>query len=291
MVKIKAEVEEIPSGHKPDSVQISPSSPANCSLFFYNHPPFSPLFWPPMSQSPNSVQVQHILQNAIVMPSDIPLPANGRHNSSLEQENLIDINGPRTPFYILPCPWVFTHADRKNVFRPQASFFPKNEEEETSVSNQYSATSSMRSVPHLDNHHSFFPLKVKTEASASFEARTTNDFNEVSAGLAQDGVDQHIGSHSKERDSREFFLTHVPLQCATSIIKQENGLQLDSTTHIETSPKLLHALDALPEKNCEQTIFPSKKVADAVAAAEARKRRKELTKLKNLHGRQCRMHC
>lgn len=279
MAKIKTEVEEMPSSHKPDSLQMSqsPSSLANCSLFFYSHPPFSPLFWPSISQSPSSVQVQHIPQNAILMPSDIPLPSSGRHDSSLEQENPININGPRTPFYIFPCPWLIPHPDDKNVSRPQATFFPKNEEEETSVSNQCIATSSLRTVPHLDNHHFFFPAKVKTEASASVEARPTNDFNEASAGFAQDGVDQHIRAHSKERDSS-----------AMSSIKQE---KLDSTTHIETSAKLFHTLDALPEKNCEQIIFPSKKVADTVAAAEARKRRRELTKLKNLHGRQCRMHC
>lgn len=210
------------------------------------------------------------------MPSDIPLPSSGGYDSSLEQENLININGPRTPFYILPCPWLIPHPDDKNVSRPQATFFPKNEEEETSVSNQCSVTSSSRTVPHLDNHHLFFPIKVKTEASAPVEARPTNDFNEASAGFAQDGGDQHIRAHSKERDSS-----------ATSSIKQE---KLDSTTQIETSAKLFHT-DALPEKNCEQFIFPSKKVAGAVAAAEARKRRRELTKLKNLHGRQCRMHC
>ncbi|XP_015901968.1 uncharacterized protein LOC107434956 isoform X2 [Ziziphus jujuba] len=280
--KIKAEVEETPISHKPGSVQISPSPPTSCSLFFYNHPSFTPLFWPSISQSPNSVQPQHIQQNPIIMPSDIPLPANGRHDSYHEQENLININGARTPFYIFPCPWLFPRPDHKNAFQPQVPYFPKKEEEETSVNNQYSTTSSSRTVPHLDSHHSFLPLKVKTEASASMEAGPANDFHEISAGFSQDGVDQHIGSQPRDR---EWSFIHVPN------VKQENGLQLDSTTHIETSSKAFHTSGAFPEKSGERTILPTKKVADAVAAAEARKRRKELTKLKNLHGRQCRMHC
>jgi hypothetical protein len=47
----------------------------------------------------------------------------------------------------------------------------------------------------------------------------------------------------------------------------------------------------LPEKNQDPFKFPSKKLVDAASAAEARRRRKELTKLKNLHGRQCRLNC
>ncbi|XP_027349961.1 uncharacterized protein LOC113861378 isoform X2 [Abrus precatorius] len=45
------------------------------------------------------------------------------------------------------------------------------------------------------------------------------------------------------------------------------------------------------EKKQEQCICQGKNLVDAVAAAEARKRRKELTKQKSIHHRQSRMHC
>ncbi|KAG4393921.1 hypothetical protein GLYMA_03G193300v4 [Glycine max] len=45
------------------------------------------------------------------------------------------------------------------------------------------------------------------------------------------------------------------------------------------------------EKKQGQCICQGRNLVDAVAAAEARKRRKELTKQKSIHNRQSRMHC
>ena len=59
----------------------------------------------------------------------------------------------------------------------------------------------------------------------------------------------------------------------------------------EKPSKSCHIVTAFPEKKQESAIYPNKKLTDAVAAAGARKRKMELTKLKNLNGRQCRMHC
>uniref|UniRef100_A0A7N2R881 Uncharacterized protein n=1 Tax=Quercus lobata TaxID=97700 RepID=A0A7N2R881_QUELO len=81
-------------------------------------------------------------------------------------------------------------------------------------------------------------MPVKTEATASTEARPTNDLNKTPVGCPSDGGSQH-----------------------TKRSKNQPFTQIN------------------------------KKLTDAVAAAGARKRRTELTKLKNLNGRQCRMHC
>lgn len=290
---VKAEVEEIPSRHKPASLQLTPpaASPPNCSLFLYNHPPFTPIFWPPPTTQPeNFVQASHIPQNAVVMPSNIPFPAEGRHDSC-EQENVINTNGARTPFYILPYPWFFPHPDQGTAVQSQPSFPRKIEQEETYVSNQSSATSS-KTISHLESQHSFLPVKVKTEPSVSLEARI-NDLNEHPAEVSQGSADQQTVSHSKGRASKEPISTPIPVKpmVATSAVKHENGLQLDSTLHIKTSVDVCHTPLAPPGKSCEPIIYSCKKSAEAIAAAEARKRRKELTRLKNLHGRQCRMHC
>lgn len=290
---VKAGMEEIPGGRKPASVQITPSSAS--PLFLYNHPPFTPLFWPPVAQTPNSVQASHIPQNAMVMPSNIPFPVEGRHESC-EQDNLMSANGPRTPVYILPCPWFFPHPDPGTSFQSQSSSFQKNEQDETSTNNQYTATS-LRTTPSRENQHSLMPIKVKTEPSGSVEARprTTTDLNEHPAEVAQDDRHQQTGSHLKGSISKEALVTQLPIKpvVVTSTIKHENGLQLDSKPHIKTSAEVCQTqpATALPEKHCEPIIYSCKKSAEAVAAAEARKRRRELTKLKNLHGRQCRMHC
>ncbi|EXC26927.1 Transcription factor HBP-1a [Morus notabilis] len=285
---VKADVEEILGSQ---CVQITPT--AASPLFLYNHPPFTPLFWSPVAQSPNSVQTSHIAQNAIVMPSNIPLPAEGRHDSC-EQENLRNTNGPETPLYIFPCPWFFPHLDPGTLLQSQSSIFQKNKQDETSTNNQQSPTSS-RTPPHWENQHSHMHTKVKTEPSGSLEARTNNDLNEHLAEVAQDGGDQQTGSHLKGSFSKEALVTPLLIKPVVipSTIKHESGPQLDSTHHIKTSAEVCHATPAMAllEKFREPIIYSCKKSAEVVAAAEARKRRKELTKLKNLHGRQCRMHC
>ncbi|KAK7244933.1 hypothetical protein RIF29_39762 [Crotalaria pallida] len=59
-------------------------------------------------------------------------------------------------------------------------------------------------------------------------------------------------------------------------------IPLDGASHIATSSM---------EKKQAPFACSGTNVADAVATAEARKRRKELTKLKGFHNRQSRMHC
>ncbi|PON42838.1 Basic-leucine zipper transcription factor [Parasponia andersonii] len=285
MANAKADTEEIHSRHKPARVQLPPpsASPGNCSPFMYNHPPFIPLFWPAASQSENAVHASHILQNAIVMPSNIPFPAEGRHNS-FEQEIPINTNGP-APFYIFPCPWFFPHPD--HGVQSQPSFARKIEQDETYVSNKCGATSS-KPIPHLENQHSFLPVKVKTEPSYPLEVRT-NDHNEHPAEVSQDTADYQTVSR---RVSVEPIIAPTPVKpmMPISTAKLENGLH-DSTPHVKTSEDEFHTPSAPSGKSCEPIIYLCKKSAEAIAAAEARKRRKELTKLKNLHGRQCRMHC
>ncbi|XP_059595166.1 uncharacterized protein LOC100257875 isoform X4 [Vitis vinifera] len=93
----------------------------------------------------------------------------------------------------------------------------------------------------------------------------------------------HISSHSNA-----MILSPSPLMSLKSAItfKHEGELQSSYVDNGEGG----HIVSVFSEKNQEPVICSSKRLVDAVAAAEARKRRKELTKLKNLHGR-VRMHC
>lgn len=289
---IKAEVEEKPGENMSACVQmqIPPSSPSNSPLFLFNRPPFTPVFWPSIIQSSNSIQLQHVSQNPMAIPSNIPLPANGTADSSHEQENPLTNNGTRTPLYVFPCPWFIPHFDNGNGLQPQSSLCLNNKQEETSFNNQYSASSSSRTVAQLDNHHCSFPIRLKAEASGSMEARLSNDLNETPAQFPLDGADQHTGPYPKENGPKEIFLTPASVnhERVASSIKHENAFESDYTA---TTEKSIHMFSALPEKNNEPIIYPNRKLADAIAAAEARKRRKKLTKLKNLQGRQCRAHC
>ncbi|KAM1184358.1 hypothetical protein ACFX2I_013752 [Malus domestica] len=279
-------------------MQIPPSSPTNSPFCLFNRPPITPLFWPPIIQSSNSIQVQHVLQNPIAVLSNISLPANGAADSSLDQETPPNINGARTPLCVFPCPWFIPHFDNGKGLQPQSSLCLNNKQEETSFNNQYSSSSSSRAATQLDNHQSSLPVRLKTQDSASIEGRPSHDLNETPAQFPLDEGDQHTGPHPKENGCKEIFLSPSSLNHAgvASCIKHENGFEPD---HTVTADNSYHKFSALPEKNSEPIIYPTGepiiyptgKLADAIAAAEARKRRKKLTKLKNLHGRQCRTQC
>ncbi|KAF3944427.1 hypothetical protein ACB098_09G050300 [Castanea mollissima] len=288
MVKaIKVEVEVTPPEHKSADIATSTSSSSNCPLFLFNRPPLMPVFWPSIIPSQNPVPSLHGRLSATVIPSNIDMPGTCRPDISQEQDNHIDVNGPRTPFYVLPYPWFFPLPDHGNGVQPHPSIGMENKQDETSHNNQYSASSSSNTVVHVENHHCPLPIKVKTEATASTEARPTNDLNKTPVGCPSDGGGQHTVVHSKE-----MLFTLAPQDCVqpASTVNHENRLQSDYTLS-EKPSKSCHIVTALPEKKQESAIYPNKKLTDAVAAAEARKRRKELTKLKNLNGRQCRMHC
>ncbi|KAL4605812.1 hypothetical protein ACB092_09G056700, partial [Castanea dentata] len=102
----------------------------------------------------------------------------------------------------------------------------------------------------------------------------------------------HVENHYCSLPINEMLFTPAPQDCVqpASTVNHENRLQSDYTLSKKRS-KSCHICTALPEKKQESAIYPNKKLTNAVAASKARKRRKELTKLKNLNGRQCRMHC
>ncbi|XP_041028836.1 uncharacterized protein LOC121268576 isoform X1 [Juglans microcarpa x Juglans regia] len=286
MAKVrKAVVEETPGDYSAD-VAASLSSSRNCPWHLYNHPPLLPVLWPSVIQSSNRVQSRHGRQSAIVIPSNMPMPAACRPDTSQEQENRIDVNGKRAPLYVLPCPWFFPLPGPGNRLQPLPSTGMKYEQGETSRSNHNSSSSS-KSIAHVENRHCSLPIEVKTEASGSSEARPANDLNETPIGFPLDGVSQHTGANSEE-----ILYTPASLDCSrpASTIKHENMSQSAYAPNIETTSTARLIASALPEKQ-ESAVFPGKKLIDAVAAAGVRKRRKELTKLKNLHGRQCQMHC
>ncbi|KAK2655164.1 hypothetical protein Ddye_008216 [Dipteronia dyeriana] len=282
-VAAKAIKTEVGGELKSVNLEKSTSQPANFPLLLYNHHPFSPLGWPPVVQSQHPVHLQQGTQNAITIPSSIP--NTGNLDPSHEQENHRNINSTGAPLYLLPCPWYFPLHDNVNGFHAhQPTYGLKNTQDETSMRNGEGTSSSSRSIAHVENHPLSMPKKIKNEAFGSMDARTINDLKVISVGCLPDGGGLHTGSHP-----REAKLTHAPL-CSVGgafIVRHENA----HAHHTDCTCKAEDIASVLPDKKQEPVSCPSKNLVDAGAAAKARKRRKELTKLKNLHGRQCRMQC
>ena len=273
-------------GKAPEEVKLvhQISGPSrNYPFFFYNQHHFPPFCWPSMVQPSHPIQSQCGHQG-IFDPSSSSTSTNGRLDSSHDQENPININGPKTPLYVVPYPWVFSLPDHRSGLHPRPSCGPKDIEDESSVNNQFSARYSLKSDVHKEKYNSFLPIEVEKEAYGSIEANPSNLNCTTPVRLSLDGGGQCIGYDIKEE-------VLVPTLCSagTTFVEQENTP--DHVVDTEAAPiRACHFIGALPEENQESTNYTSKKVLDAVAAAEARKRRKELTKLKNLHGRQCPVH-
>ncbi|KAJ0027965.1 hypothetical protein Pint_35928 [Pistacia integerrima] len=278
---VKSQVDESPGELKPAHAEMTVSPSANCSLLLYNHHPFSPLGWPSMIQNSHALQSGHGLQNPVIIPSNILTPV-VRKLDSQDQENPTNVNATGTPFYILPCPWFVPLHDNGNGFHAQPPDSLKNVQDETSRHNGYDACSSSQSVTNMENL--LFRAKANNEVSGSTEVRTTTDLNNIPVEFPLTGGVQHSGPRPREATSTQAPLCSVG---GTLIVNHEN-VHCNSEA---ISMKANHIANALSEKKQEAANYPSTKVVDAVAAAEARKRRKELTKLKNLHGRQCRLHC
>ncbi|XP_019077362.1 uncharacterized protein LOC100257875 isoform X5 [Vitis vinifera] len=262
---IKPEEEKTPesiSSHEMTS--IPPSS--NCPLLLYNQPSFTPFLW----SSP-----ERRFQNAFAS-----------HAVPDERENP-NIDAYRTPLYILPCPWFFPLPNHGNGLHLPPSLNLKDKQD--AVNSQCSASSLIKNKSGIETK----PANKFQEASFEFlpdghlitphhrRMIPANNVHDLSYGFSPDA--HHISSHSNA-----MILSPSPLMSLKSAItfKHEGELQSSYVDNGEGG----HIVSVFSEKNQEPVICSSKRLVDAVAAAEARKRRKELTKLKNLHGR-VRMHC
>ncbi|XP_002533547.2 uncharacterized protein LOC8273730 [Ricinus communis] len=283
---IKTEVEDSPADLKSAHVDNSLAPATNCSLLLYNQHPFSSLCWPSIIQSSNSVQSHLGPQSTIMIPSSISMPPNGKLDSSQQpQENPMITNGPRIPLYIVSCPWFFPVPEHANGLHPLPSFGLQHKQDGTSVNNQCSRTSSAKATALMQNQFSSASEKVNSEDGNP----AINDLNETPVGVPPEG-----GGHSAAPNHKETVVAPVMLSSVTPTVavKNETGTRSESVPHTDgicTTSKQL--ISALPGKNRDPFKFLSKNLVDAAAAAVARRRRKELTKLKNLHGRQCRMNC
>lgn len=277
---IKAEVGETQGEVMSAHVEMS-SSPTNCPLLLYNHHALTPLGWPSIIQSSQPVPSRHEMQNAVTFP--------GKLASSQEQENPTDSNVARTPLYVVPCPWFFPLHDSGSGFHAAISNSQKVLQDETSARNGYGSGSSSKMTADKENHHFLLPVKIKNEAYGLPEAQSYNDLNDIPVTESP----QHGGCQQIGRYTREATLTPPPLSSVggSFIVKHDNVLQSDYTGRTKVVSKIANHLVSHPEKKQEPVNYPSRKLVDAATAAEARKRRKELTKLKNVHGRQCRMQC
>ncbi|KAG5055671.1 hypothetical protein JHK85_008181 [Glycine max] len=251
---INTEVEKTPVEPGSSVAEVTPLS-GNGPWFLYNHFPVPQIFWPSILQFSNPVHLQNTSLNSFSIPPNAYVPCSSESESRHKQNNLINDNRTQNPFYMFPCPWLFPLPQFGNQQSSPSSSL-KDEQDNLSLGKPCSSSSSLNTMANVD-YQAALPIKLKTAASGWTEAISINGPGWATPRSSLDG-------------EHEFQLHSAP------------NNKVSSTAYIATSSL---------EKKQGQCICQGRNLVDAVAAAEARKRRKELTKQKSIHNRQSRMHC
>ncbi|KAL7247860.1 hypothetical protein ACSBR2_002715 [Camellia fascicularis] len=128
----------------------------------------------------------------------------------------------------------------------------------------------------------FFPFP---DHGNGLQSRPSFDLNDEQNGTSmnnQGSADSSSIAHAEKHHHS------LPIKVKTEVSSSTEAMP----ANIVVSSTVSHTVTALSELKQDLIVCSSEKNMDAVAAAaEARKKRKELTKLKNLHCRQFRMRC
>lgn len=204
----------------------------------------------------------------------IPLFASGLNSP---ESKPYPVNPPLTPVYILPYPWfvpVPYHHDGDSHHDPSAAENGKYNIFTEGVSPNSGTT---------ESRHSTFTLQAKAEESNSKETEPGSNRTPLLHMSNGNGV---FEGHATEN-----------LQALSLNNLSDPANMLSTGKHepwfVQDSSQLQsRSLCSASQMNTDPTFFfPIKITEHVVAAAEARKRRKELTKFKNFTGRQYRLPC
>ncbi|KAF3772887.1 Transcription factor HBP-1a [Nymphaea thermarum] len=249
---------------KPETA--APSS-VQFPLLVYNGTPFAQFTWPSVQPQPIRFETTSLSATCTTNPPHGRVTFGGQ-------------NGSRPQLFLVPCPLIYSVNDQ--VSCPMPAIFREgdggsnNTQRETDLS------------PKLTGDIGPNGLHGKTSTSSSMisiikkEDRNGELMERASASLA-DGGNHVSGFHSKA-------LALIPIVGTNDPSNHENFVlaDLDSKEHVSPLPQcsILHSSTQFQDKHKY-----NKRLTDAAAATEARKRRKELTKLKSLHSRQLKLQC
>lgn len=269
-VTVNVEVEETQEGSKFNSAHIPTSTSTSTQhLYVYNQPSTLPYVLPYIT--PGSNILQSTPQNGTVNTSQIPVIKNDKISSQSEHKNPVKMNVPGNS-YALPYTWLFPLSYHANRVPPQSLDLANKHY----VTNE-SSTSSYRKPVADGKKDQRFPLKmIRGEASTSKEiiGPTVQSYcGKVSGGKA---AHKHKATSATATDSssEENEGTVVGLRARPmDSIKQRDEFVTPATATSFSS-----------EKNEYQTGGRQLwRQMDAFTAAAARKRRKEVIKMKNFH--------
>ncbi|XAR64668.1 hypothetical protein NMG60_11008434 [Bertholletia excelsa] len=263
---------------KPSNAEASTFPTTHCP-FLISKATFAPILLHPIIQSSNPVQLQSGSQN------EVPKQAIANPCSFQELENPLKLTCPGTSVCILPYPW-FAPPPHGSGLHFQPSFDLNDDQNQSCGNNRSSASASASSsaipITDLEKCPSSLLTKVKTETSSSTETMPVKNLHEVPFRFPKEGDGKQLGPCPNR-----VVLVPAPV----NLVKHDTGKLPDNSPKVQLSCSAVSpGVNSLPESKQDPIVFSSKKKINNVAAREARKRRKEITRLKSLHCHQLRMH-
>ncbi|XP_011626028.1 uncharacterized protein LOC18441354 isoform X2 [Amborella trichopoda] len=269
------EEKQAPDEDPPPETEKPASSPVQAPLVFYNGIHFTPIAWPPILQPLSTTQTPPV---SLSNDEDDHLHAASRiHTSQGWGGNFRGSSGP-SAFYVLPCPWLFSLYEQGPI--PCPCDAPALREDGSLRLCQYDIESSRK--PIITSSSCSVENQFDSKAPKIRE-KTARSVGESQPLLPRERSDRVVGHPSEELGLVPTMNTSIFTINRQSLWAQDAK---DTNPNDNVTVMAAHSAELSPEFSPSPCLCQSKRSSDAAAATEARKRRKELTKLKNLHYRQ-----
>ncbi|KAL0374915.1 UNVERIFIED_CONTAM: hypothetical protein Sradi_3407200 [Sesamum radiatum] len=275
-----AKIKQAEPGEKQEEPKTSlpeKSCPATTSnpTFFHSQPSVVPFFWPSILPTSDLVQF-HCASGSNIMGSqqftiphrDIPCPHQG-------QENATGLNSRQgTPFIVLPVPWLLPCLNHSSMLHPSSCL---NDKQNTQPR---SSSSCSEAWLHEDKNQSSSIHNARAEARNSTKAGSARG---AGFNMPTDGGGQCTARHPRGAVSvPELF----------SSVRPQEGHKPTRTSRVENTSRVdVSATSGTRQKNQEPIIGLHKKPENMFAATEARRRRKELMRLRNINCHHVQTRC
>lgn len=267
----KAEAGEMEEEPKISEAEKSCSATKSTPIFSHNKPSIVPCFWPPIIPSSDVFQFL-CAAHSHNMSSQFPTPQGDIPCSHQGQENSMGNARPGTPLFVLPVPWLLPFLTQHSTLHSNTGTNDRTN------ARQCSKCSCSETRPHEDNNQLSSNQNTKAEATNSMKTMSMDSVHRAGLTLPPESGGQYTARHfTSDVIVPGLFSPVRPLETRGP----PRSFQVDDTAGVNVVSTTKSMRHGLSQRNQEPIIVPRKKPEDVFAASVARRRRKELMKLKN----------
>lgn len=283
---VKTKAKEIPRESNPNHVECYGSAPSRTAFPSCNQPSAIPLHWLSSIQHLDANLFQSRSIHDFANPSLFPMTHTWRPEIFSGQRDSTVLANPGALLCVMPFPCFLPLNSPTNAIHA-VSPHQHDRQNQTYLHDQCTASSSLRNSVRGEDHQPSLSLELKTEACASTPSIPADDDQQAGFGFPPDGG----SGNSKGTYRNKMILMPTPLSCVrppTSVgaVLNTTAAHNNASTNVEAIASSARQREkGMSEEYQEPSTDNSKIPVDASTAAEARRRRKELMKLKILQVR------